>query len=142
MSSQPSTPAEDRDAVPPVSPNGVAAGLEKAILNNDVPPSTGGLGAINTSGSPPPGSPSSPTSPGGFRRGHNRQASLGTTMTSPSTRRRSLESTMSLIQGVWDGQEQKIAEGDEVEGLVDRFAGSFTNNAGTKSGAPAPTAAR
>lgn len=54
-------------------------------------------------------------------------------MTSPSTRRRSLESTMSLIQGVWDGQEQKIVEGDEsADGLANRPAGSAgkTTNGG------------
>ena len=48
----------------------------------------------------------SPTSPGGLsftRRGHGRHASLGTTMTSPSTRRRSLESTISLIKESLDG---------------------------------------
>lgn len=35
---------------------------------------------------------------GGFKRGHSRQSSLGTTMTSPSTRRRSLENTMSMLR--------------------------------------------
>lgn len=33
-----------------------------------------------------------------FRKGHGRQSSLGTTMTSPSTRRRSLENTISMIR--------------------------------------------
>jgi serine/threonine-protein phosphatase 2B catalytic subunit len=59
---------------------------------------------------------------------------LGTTMTSPSTRRRSLESTMSLIQGVWDGQEVK--EGVETAGgRPDKFAGSPADKpvAGTSS---------
>ncbi|KAJ6548690.1 Metallo-dependent phosphatase [Mycena capillaripes] len=56
---------------------------------------------LDTAVSPASGSPS-PVSP--FRRGHARQASLGTTMTSPSTRRRGLEETVSLIQGVWDGK--------------------------------------
>lgn len=37
-------------------------------------------------------------SPGRFRKGHGRQSSLGTTMTSPSTRRRSLENTISMIR--------------------------------------------
>ncbi|KAG6816350.1 hypothetical protein H0H87_006766 [Tephrocybe sp. NHM501043] len=110
--SQPSTPSETLETPPPpVTPNGVAAGIEKAI-------SSGALTQINTSptmGSPSSPSsvysPTSPTSPGGFKRGHSRQASLGTTMTSPSTRRRSLESTMSMIAGVWDGKEP--AESDE-----------------------------
>lgn len=34
----------------------------------------------------------------GFRHGHARQQSLGTTKTSPSTRRRSVENTISLIR--------------------------------------------
>lgn len=33
-----------------------------------------------------------------FRKGHGRQSSLGTTKTSPSTRRRSLENTMSMMR--------------------------------------------
>ena len=39
----------------------------------------------------------------GFQRGHWRARSLGTTMTSPSMRRRSIESTMSLIKGTMNG---------------------------------------
>lgn len=35
---------------------------------------------------------------GTFKRGHSRQQSLGTTKTSPSTRRRSVENTISLIK--------------------------------------------
>jgi serine/threonine-protein phosphatase 2B catalytic subunit len=36
---------------------------------------------------------------------------------------------MSLIQGVWDGKEQKIPEQDEVvEGLADQLAGSSVTN--------------
>jgi serine/threonine-protein phosphatase 2B catalytic subunit len=121
--SLPTTPSENPEAAPaPVTPNGVAAKLEKAISGDTT------LTSINTNAHPtqapasPVYSPSSPTSPmspslgGGFKRGHSRQASLGTTMTSPSTRRRSLESTMSLIQGVWDGQEPK--EGDEGDGMA------------------------
>ncbi|KAF7291366.1 Serine/threonine-protein phosphatase [Mycena indigotica] len=50
--------------------------------------------------------PSSPAPTGPlptpFRRGHARQASLGTTMTSPSTRKRGLEDTIGMIQGIWD----------------------------------------
>lgn len=46
-------------------------------------------------------------------------------MTSPSTRRRSLESTMSLIQNVWDGQDNKsVSEKDEVESLASRMQGT------------------
>ncbi|WOO85829.1 Serine/threonine-protein phosphatase 2B catalytic subunit A1 [Vanrija pseudolonga] len=52
-------------------------------------------------------SPVSPATPGGasWRRGHARQASLGTTRTSPSTRRRSLENTMELIRDVVGGRD-------------------------------------
>lgn len=152
--SQPSTPAENPESPPPpVSPNGVAAGLEKAISSGALPAT---LTNINTSPGHSPKSPSSlyspttPTSPvspvvGGFKRGHSRQASLGTTMTSPSTRRRSLESTMSLIQGVWDGKGGVgIAEGDEqVEGLVDKLAGSsVTAAAAAAAAANARTSSR
>jgi serine/threonine-protein phosphatase 2B catalytic subunit len=52
---------------------------------------------------------------------------LGTTMTSPSTRRRSLESTISLIHGVLDGQ-NKITEEDPVDGIASRLAGSSVGN--------------
>lgn len=127
MSSLPTTPSENQEPTPPpVTPNGVAARLEKVISAGTV------LTSINTKTPPTqvpfspvysPTSPTSPISPGGFKRGHSRQASLGTTMTSPSTRRRSLESTMSLIQGVWDGQELK--EGIEgAEGNTNKSSGS------------------
>jgi hypothetical protein len=55
-----------------------------------------------------PATPTTPASPGtpadggsiagGHRKGHSRTSSLGTTMTSPSTRRRSLESTVTMIR--------------------------------------------
>lgn len=70
-----------------------------------------------------PGSPGTPTSPsiGGppltaWRPGHGRRTSLGTTKTSPSTRRRSLENTMHLIRDVVGG---KDAQGD---GQLERLA--------------------
>lgn len=55
-----------------------------------------------------PGSPASPATPsspisGGHRRGHSRTSSLGTTMSSPSNRRRSLESTVSMIREALEG---------------------------------------
>ncbi|KAF9067088.1 Metallo-dependent phosphatase-like protein [Rhodocollybia butyracea] len=123
----PSTPAEGQEPSTPVNSNGVAASLEAAISSGSIP-------SITPTSSPSISSPVTPTSPisgGGapFRRGHGRQASLGTTMTSPSTRRRSLESTMSLIQGVLDGKESSIPEKDEtVEGLAAQLAGSSVNN--------------
>ena len=48
-----------------------------------------------------------------------RHASLGTTMTSPSTRRRSLENTMSLLKEAADGKERD----EEFEQLADQVAG-------------------
>jgi len=116
---QPSSPAESGVQFVPVSPNGLAEGLEKAAKAT-------ALSRINTSLSSTsqasPISSSSPSTPGA-KRGHSRQASLGTTMTSPSTRRRSLESTMSLIQGVLDGN-GRIDEDDGVNGLTNKLAGS------------------
>ncbi|KAJ4466983.1 Metallo-dependent phosphatase-like protein [Lentinula aciculospora] len=124
--SVPSTPAEGQEAPTPITANGVAAGLAAAISGGAVPSSPSPASPSSTS----PVSPTSPVSGGGtFRRGHGRQASLGTTMTSPSTRRRSLESTMSLIQGVLDGKDSSIPENDEmVEGLAAQLAGSSVNN--------------
>lgn len=79
------------------------------------------MSRTNNSGSPgsPGGAPSSPVSPGGFRRGHSRQASLGTTMTSPSTRRRSVESTISLIREAVDGRGE---DDQELEAMADRVS--------------------
>ncbi|KAF8156848.1 Metallo-dependent phosphatase-like protein [Crassisporium funariophilum] len=122
-SSQPSSPAENSNKSAPISPNGLARSLEQAANAHTKTPITG----IDTSVTPlsgqTPGSPVA-TSPGGFKRGHSRQASLGTTMTSPSNRRRSLESTMSLIQGVLEGSGGKIEEDESIDSLASRMAGS------------------
>ncbi|KAG0139088.1 hypothetical protein CROQUDRAFT_551873, partial [Cronartium quercuum f. sp. fusiforme G11] len=62
----------------------------------------------------------SPTTPGGspkFKRGHARRGSLGTTMTSPSTRRRSLENTISMIKEAMEGQADP-----DMEDLADAVA--------------------
>ncbi|KAF8217715.1 Metallo-dependent phosphatase-like protein [Mycena galopus ATCC 62051] len=142
-SSIPSTPAEyDQDISMAIN----AANLEAALAQNGTGPPPLSLNTTlggGTVGSPIAGSPSaaSPTSPGGtFRRGHNRQPSLGTTMTSPSTRRRSLESTMSMIQDVWEGPtppggasiaEEGPVPAEDVDGLAGRLAGSSVN--GTKA---------
>jgi len=137
MSSQPSTPQEKSEEQPGVNANGVKAGLEKVMTSAFPSP-------INTSVPSPrsPTSPYSPTSPTvGGRRGHSRTASLGTTMTSPSTRRRSLESTISLIHGVLDGQD-KITEEDQVEGLANRLAGSSVGNLEGSAPATGTNAAR
>ncbi|KAJ6511779.1 Metallo-dependent phosphatase [Mycena vulgaris] len=100
-SSMPTTPTEPDLATAAALAAASVAKVTELTLDTGVAPA---------SGSPSP-SPS-PTAP--FRRGHGRQASVGTTMTSPSTRRRGLEDTISLIQGVWDGTppptEESIAE--------------------------------
>ncbi|KAJ7484384.1 serine/threonine-protein phosphatase 2B catalytic subunit A1 [Mycena latifolia] len=132
-SSIPSTPAEqDPDASTAINAANLEAALAQQNGSGGVPPlalntNTTTLGG-GTIGSPVATSPSSPTTPGAaFRRGHGRQASLGTTMTSPSTRRRSLESTMSLIQGV--AASRKESSGEDVDGLAGRLAGSSVNGA-------------
>ena len=122
--------------MPPVSPNGVTAALEQVIAGTSPAP-------INTSAAASPGSPISPTSPlsasaSPFRRGHGRQASLGTTMTSPSTRRRSLESTMSLIQEAWDGKSP--LQDPELVKLADSIAEKSTGKDKTsESGRTSPS---
>lgn len=63
-----------------------------------------------------------------FKRGHGRQASLGTTMTSPSTRRRSLESTMSLIRETWDSK--TAVQDPDLEQLAEHVAGGKSGNKG------------
>jgi serine/threonine-protein phosphatase 2B catalytic subunit len=110
---------QDTEQYPGVNTNGANVGLERNVPIN-----------VNTSILPMRSPPSTrpPSSPTG-KRGHARTASLGTTMTSPSTRRRSLESTMSLIQGVLDGQDN-IPEEDQVDGLANQLAGSSVGVAG------------
>ncbi|CCL98038.1 uncharacterized protein FIBRA_00032 [Fibroporia radiculosa] len=127
LSSGQSSP-EGAPATPP-PPNGVVAALEEAIVSGSVgTPSTGSSPGPST-----PVSPSSPTSPiqmMPFRRGHGRQASLGTTMTSPSTRRRSIESTMSLIKEVVDS---KVPLQDPE--LI-KLAESIAGQPGARNGTP------
>lgn len=105
-SSLPQTPAEDPQLGGEVPPSGVVAALEEALSSAPSSPI----------GPPSPSSSSGPITP--FRRGHGRQASLGTTMTSPSTRRRSIESTMSLLKEAVDGKEDA-----EYEQLADQVVG-------------------
>ncbi|KAK7685077.1 3',5'-cyclic-nucleotide phosphodiesterase (PDEase) (3':5'-CNP) [Cerrena zonata] len=117
--SQPPTP--DGNASIPAPANGVAAALEQVIATGSVP------------SSPVATTPTSPISPSmgpamPFKRGHGRQASLGTTMTSPSTRRRSLESTMSLIRETWDSK--TVPQDPDLEQLADHVAGGKLGNKG------------
>jgi serine/threonine-protein phosphatase 2B catalytic subunit len=76
------------------------AGLSSGSLSSS--PSGSSFG-----GPPTPGSPGSLPSKVPFKGRHGRQASLGTTMTSPSTRRRSLESTISMIQEALEGKDSE-----------------------------------
>ena len=77
-------------------------------------PETPGRGTPSPLDSPSaeyaPGTPSTPGSgrpnSGDFRKGHGRNSSLGTTMTSPSTRRRSLESTVTMIREAIEKKDQ------------------------------------
>ncbi|GAB1526540.1 3',5'-cyclic-nucleotide phosphodiesterase (PDEase) (3':5'-CNP) [Rhizoctonia solani] len=76
-----------------------------------------------------PGSPHS-SGPSG-KRGHIRASSLGTTMTSPSTRRRSIESTISLIREAVDGRS------NENDAAVDQMVDQFAGKRGSRGSSPA-----
>lgn len=116
--SSPGTPADDIKAVP--SPNGIKAAIEAAVANGSISHPAGVPPADSTSTPMSPVSPSSGmmASPSAFRRGHGRAASLGTTMTSPSTRRRSIESTISLIKEAVDGTQGE----NELTDLADQLS--------------------
>jgi serine/threonine-protein phosphatase 2B catalytic subunit len=121
-SSQPQTPSEGHGT--PISPTSLTTGLENAIKG----------GSISKSPASPI-SPVTPTSAGSlpFKRGHGRQASLGTTMTSPSTRRRSIETTISMIQEAYDGKE---VTDSPAPGAAEGPSG--LNGNGSGSGASSP----
>ncbi|EJD05616.1 serine/threonine protein phosphatase 2B [Fomitiporia mediterranea MF3/22] len=116
--SSPATPNEEGKTAP--SPNGIKTAIEAAIANGSTSPkaSSAAEAAIQSQ----PMSPGTPTSGSAisspFRRGHARQASLGTTMTSPSTRRRSIESTISLIKEAVDGKQDP----NELTELADQLS--------------------
>ncbi|GAA6051127.1 hypothetical protein JCM3770_004728 [Rhodotorula araucariae] len=76
----------------------------------------GSPGSASPLGSPIPGSPGADGSP--FKRHHRRQSSLGTTRTSPSTRRRSLENTISMIREAMSKNEPSMEE------LAEKVAGN------------------
>jgi serine/threonine-protein phosphatase 2B catalytic subunit len=106
--SNPSTPAEPGQAPP-------APGYPFPI-NTSVPaPASGPAGVISPSSASPTGQSGAP-----FRPRHGRQPSVGTTMTSPSNRRRSIESTISLIREAADG---KGADDEQLRHLADSIAG-------------------
>jgi serine/threonine-protein phosphatase 2B catalytic subunit len=109
----------------PQSPSSPMGSPMSGIMRSD---SAGDLSSESTSGPSSPGLPetprrgSVPVSPVDgtpqsqpFRRGHARQSSLGTTMTSPSTRRRSLEGTLQMIRQAMDAKDHVIENlADEV----------------------------
>lgn len=76
--------------------------------------------------------------PGGmpFRPKHIRQQSLGTTTTSPSNRRRSIESTISLIREAAEGSEQ---DHPDLQHLADQLSNAPPKPAATSN---APTTGR
>lgn len=124
----------------PGSPTGGSAmsGVIETTSNKDLPPLNTDLtssptmpetprrGSVGSTGSPM-GSPLSGMtgiSPSGsFRRGHSRQSSLGTTSTSPSTRRRSLEGTLQMIRQAMDAKDQVLEDlADGVANAADDVA--------------------
>ena len=115
--SSPATPMDDT-AKPVPSPNGIKAAIEAAVANGSIGQPAGTGQADSTSTPMSPISPSSGSMASAFRRGHSRAASLGTTMTSPSTRRRSIESTISLIKEAVDGKQDT----DDLTQLADQLS--------------------
>ena len=131
----------ENERLPPdlIDPEDAKAFLSNQLGEGEVPSPQGiespGLFASSGSSSPSgaPSSPTSPTVPGApFRRGHGRQSSLGTTSTSPSTRRRSIENTKSLLRDVVEG---KVSEGkdNELEALADTLTSPARKRAGSVS---------
>ncbi|ORY24014.1 Serine/threonine-protein phosphatase 2B catalytic subunit A1 [Naematelia encephala] len=107
----------DPDNDNPASPSGSAPHTPEEPVSPTMEESPGAT----------PGTPSSsgPLNGMQWRRGHSRQTSLGTTKTSPSTRRRSLENTMHLIRDVVDGRD---AGGDgQLERLAEVIASPTRN---------------
>jgi serine/threonine-protein phosphatase 2B catalytic subunit len=79
--------------LPPGSPLGAVTGEKELPSPGSEKDSPFGSNSPSPLGSPTAGTTDSP-----FKRHHRRQSSLGTTRTSPSTRRRSLENTISMIR--------------------------------------------
>lgn len=111
-------------------------------------PTTPGTPSVEGSGQPlvSAGGGYVPTRPHGHRRGHSRTSSLGTTNTSsPSNRRRSLESTVNMIREALAGEEG--VDESSFEKLADSVAspsspkagGSHSRNSSISSGGPRPS---
>jgi serine/threonine-protein phosphatase 2B catalytic subunit len=110
----PSTPHLDTDGTAP--PGSVATPGALSLHLSDLATTPDSVSPATPAS---PITPLSPAMPGAFR-GHRRQQSLGTTKTSPSTRRRSIEGTMALIKEVADGHDPAD---NEWEKLADNLAG-------------------
>ena len=108
------------------SPTGMGSPSEMGEREDSFDSGSGGMGG-DGGNSTAPSSPIAPDTPGRsrspsesngdsremtasarFKKGHGRQSSLGTTMTSPSTRRRSLENTISLIREAMTSDDSKM----------------------------------
>lgn len=110
----------DADDASMASIEGRTSGSSFDDLTSGGTPASPGSPATTTDGASPGVSPGGGYVPsrGGHRRGHSRTSSLGTTNTSsPSNRRRSLESTVNMIrealageEGVDESQLDKLAE--------------------------------
>jgi len=118
--SLPTTPAENTES--PVSPTAMDPSVSSGSLTS--------LPSLPSTGQLPSRTP--------FKGRHGRQASLGTTMTSPSTRRRSLESTISMIQEALDGTdlETQGLSGNGASYLSGGGGGSGAGSGGGGSGSP------
>lgn len=108
----------DNEHLPPdlIDPTDADSFVGSSIGDDSFDPFSPGVMADHSSGASSPTTPEtpgrghspssstsgdireSPSSATRFKKGHGRQSSLGTTMTSPSTRRRSLENTISMIR--------------------------------------------
>lgn len=114
--------------------------LNTDIASSPAMPETPRRGSISSQGSPM-GSPLSGMSgispSGSFRRGHSRQSSLGTTSTSPSTRRRSLEGTLQMIRQAMDAKDQVLEDlADGVANAADDVAPGSPGRRGSLSRSP------
>ena len=93
-------------------------------------PETPRRGSVSSAGAASPdlsGAEPGMTRSASYKRGHSRQSSLGTTMTSPSTRRRSLEGTLQMIRQAMDAKDKVI------EDLADGVANNTAEDTGPGS---------
>ncbi|GAA5836736.1 hypothetical protein JCM11251_002712 [Rhodosporidiobolus azoricus] len=110
-----STAPTSPDAMSPLGSPGVAGKDDMVASPISEKDSPFGSGSPSPMGSPVVGSDGSPAP---FRRHHRRQSSLGTTRTSPSTRRRSLENTISMIREAMSKDDKSMEE------LAEKVAGN------------------